>query len=104
MGAEHDHRTIGDARVLDRPLELLREVEERITLRGGDVDGRGRGCHPFLLVSFDGIALERSPPGFPDFEAAGSSNVKALPRPGSLSAQIRPPCASTTERAMASPI
>ena len=37
-------------------------------------------------------------------DATGSSNVNVLPRPGSLSAQILPPCASTTERAIASPI
>src|SRR5512132_2349598 len=104
VGAERNHRSIGDTRVLDRPFELLREVEERVALRSGDLDGRGCGCHPFLLVSFEGTALERSPPGSPDVEATGSSNVKALPRPGSLSAQIRPPCASTTERAMASPM
>src|SRR6266542_5667368 len=104
VGAERNHRSIGDARVLDRPLELLREIEEGVALRGGDLDGRGCGCHPFLLVSFEGTALERSPTGSPEADATGSSNVNALPPPGSLSAQIRPPCASTTERAMASPI
>src|ERR671911_1188512 len=90
---ERDDGAFGHTRVLDRPCEILGEVQVRVPARRGDLDGGGGGLHRLLLVS-----------GAFASAATGNWNVNVLPFPGSLSAQIRPPCASTTERAMARPI
>src|SRR5436190_8795379 len=87
--AERDRGPVRDPGVLDRSLEVLREVEVGVTLRRGDLDRRRARLHSYLPWSAG---------------ATGSSNENTLPAPGSLSAQIRPPCASTTDRAIARPI
>src|SRR4051812_207199 len=87
--AERDRRPVRHPRVLDRALQVFREVEVGVALRRGDLDRRRARLHSDLPWSAG---------------ATGSSNKNTLPAPGSLSAQIRPPWASTTDRAMARPI
>src|SRR5262245_30280999 len=49
--AEDHGGPLGHPRVLDRSLELLGEVQERVALRRRDLDGGRDGSHSILLVS-----------------------------------------------------
>ena len=80
----------GGSRIITAVLQVLGEIEVGVALRCGDRHRRGgrlQGSLLFLAAS-----------------ATGRSKVKVLPWPGSLSALIVPPCASTTERAIARPM
>src|SRR6476619_3499703 len=93
VGTERHDGTVGNTGVLDRPPKIVRQVEVVVPIGGGHRDARGRGLHLTLLSSAVTAA-----------SAAGRSNVNALPWPGSLFATIRPPWASTMDRAIATPI
>src|SRR3990172_8611258 len=49
--AESDGRPVGYPRVLDRPLELVGQIDERVALPRGHLDGDGLRLHAFLLFS-----------------------------------------------------
>src|SRR5215212_6717628 len=49
VGAEGDRRPVGHAGILDRALEILGEIQERVSLRRRDLDRGGGRLHPLLL-------------------------------------------------------
>src|SRR5947208_4199199 len=93
VGTEGHHGAVGDTRILDRPPEIVRQVEVVVPVGRRHDDARGRGLH-LTLLSLAATAAS----------TAGRSNVNALPLPGSLLATIRPPWASTMDRAIARPM
>src|SRR5512132_2807771 len=93
VGTERHHGTVGDTRILDRPPKVVRQVDVLVPVAAGHGDARGRGLHLTLLSSAATAA-----------SIAGRSTVNALPWPGSIFGTIRPPCASTMDRAIARPI
>src|SRR5438093_8299396 len=92
MRTEGDDRPVRDARVLDGSLQFLGQIEVGVSRGRRHLDRDGRCLHEALLVSV------------PVAGATGRSKVNTLPFPTSLSARMRPPCASTTDRAMARPM
>ena len=108
----------GDPGVLDGPAELVGQIDERVPAPAAGPDGRrlrtsrlppsrlvdplgppsGCGSSRVRAVSLSGVRTA-------DASAwSGRTKWNRDPPPSSLSAQIRPPWASTTERAMARPI
>src|SRR6266536_667949 len=101
VGAEGHGAPGGDAGVLDGTTKGVGHVDEGPAPLGKDLDARGARFHSSSFVSVPPFDIR---PTFSRGPASGSTNLNVAPRPAPLSAQIRPPWASTTERAMASPM
>ena len=89
--------------------ECLVEIGKRL---GADyvISGREKEGNPIeRSVDLEAGGIGRLHPGDDSLakprprQASGSEKKKRLPRPGSLSTQMRPPCASTMPRAIDSP-
>src|SRR5262249_3057437 len=110
VGAERHGASLRDARVLDRTTKVVGEIDGGEPGRRMHPDGLGCRLHASSLMPRTGAGwrCDRASvaglwPGGCTRSAIGITNRNRAPT-GPFSAQMRPPCASTIERAMARPM